>query len=644
MSNKRIPKRSTSKMGEYSLVSKFKGYRAREDQTMIDPGYLVYPSQNVLLKTTGRISHVRGYALDGVGSAVIDSGIISNYDFTNTIGAVRNLRAGFLTSALNDGKLQYRYVTGTNTVNWVDLLSSRTSVNISFCDFWDFIEKKKLMLWVDKTNNIFEWNGAVTTFASATATTLTKQGTTTWNQEGFYNSRNKSIVINGVTYTYTGGESTTTLTGLSSDLSATAVGTIIHQLPVTNTLASMTGILATFAPTVIGCGRKNQVYVGSASSNDLYISKTNNFLDYSFTVPTRVVGEGFLVSLDAPPVKFISQEVRETTDAYDMYISMGTSTWAIIRATLSSDLTKETLEMLRLKVSALQGAKSEKLAIKMKNHIAFVGNDNVANFFGYMSYQFIPTMVDFSYPIIDDMNSYDMTDASIFYYKNYIYLSIPKSGLIRIYNMTDQTQESFSGFKAMEAVENQPWFWEAPITYPISGFYVVNGELYGHSYTTSESYKLFTGGSLNGQQIDVNATFAYDDKGDRTQSKASSELWVEGYLKQNTKLNAYVNADLDSFLTTQALVIDGSNNNIVAYGSGGHALGKNNLGSQELGGANTVLRTLPAWFHVSMTYPPETFYLEQLSFQTKGIDLDWELICFGTMSQLTVEGNNAITI
>jgi hypothetical protein len=45
----------------------------------------------------------------------------------------------------------------------------------------------------------------------------------------------------------------------------------------------------------------------------------------------------------------------------------------------------------------------------------------------------------------------------------------------------------------MEDVTKQPWFWEAPVTYPISGFYVVNGELYGHSYTTSESYKLFTG-------------------------------------------------------------------------------------------------------------------------------------------------------
>lgn len=643
MSNKRIPKKSTSKMGQYALVTKFKGYRAREDNTIIDHGYLVSPSQNVLLKTTGRISHVRGYALDGAASAVIDSGILSNYDFTNFKGDVRNMRAGFLTSALNDGKLQYRYITGTSTVNWVNLLTGLTGVKMSFCDYWDFTAKLRYMLWVDGTNNIFSWNGAVTTLASATAATVTKQGTKTWAQEGFTSTGTRSIVINGVSATYSGGEGTTTLTGVSVDFSASAVGSIVHQAPITNTLAAMTGILATFAPTVIGCGRKNQVYVGSSASNDQYISKTNNFLDYSYTLPTRVVGEGFLVTLDAPPVKYIPQEVRETTDAYDMYISQGNSTWAVIRATLSSDLTKEALEMIRLKVAPLQAAKSERLAVKMKNHIAFIGGDNVANFFGYMSYQFIPTMVDFSYPIIDDMNSYDMTDASIFYYKNYLYFAIPKHGLVRIYNMTDQTQESFSGFKAMESVEGQPWFWEAPITYPLSGFYVVNGDLYGHGYNTSESYKLFTGGSLSGQQMDVNATFAFDDKGDRTQSKASDELWIEGYIKQNTLLNATVTGDLDAFATAQNVVVNGSDTAIVAFGSGGHALGKNNLGSQPLGGAATTVVTRASWFHVSKTYSPVSFYLEQLSFTSKGVDLDWELICFGTMSRLTTEGNNSIT-
>lgn len=637
-------KKSTQKVGEFSLNSKFPGYHAREDNTTLPPGTLVSPSQNVVIKTSGRVALVKGYQLDGVTSPTIDSGILSNFDFTNFKGNVRNLRAGFLSSAANDGKLQYRYVTGTSTVNWVDLATGLTNVRLSYCEYWDTTALVKNVLWVDGTSFISAWNGAVTTFASATTTTVTKQGTNTWAQEGFSQTGTRSIVINGVAATYSGGEGTTTLTGVSVDFSATTAGAVVHQAVVKVALSAMTAILATFGPTVIGCGRRNQVYVGASNSNNLYISKVNNYQDYSFTTPVRITGEGFLLPLDSPPTKFISQEVNNSSDlAYDMYVSEGTDTWAVIRATLSSDLTKETLEHIRLKVAPLQAAKSERLATKMKNQIMFIGNDNVANFLGLTSFQFVPAIVDFSYPIIDDMASYDFTDASIFYHKNYVLVSVPKSGLIRMYNMTDQTGQYTSFSRDTEDVTKQPWFWEAPITYPISGFYVVAGELYGHSYTTSESYKLFTTGSLNGQQIDANVTFGYDDKSDRTQSKASDELWVEGYIAQNTVLNVDITGDLDSMASSQTVTIDGSDNSIVAYGSGAHSLGKNNLGSQPLGGAQLNTSTRPPWFHVIKTYDNASMYLEQLSFYTKGVDLAWELICFGTNASFTVEGSNDIT-
>lgn len=637
------PKRAVSKVGEYDLVSKFLGYRAREDQTMLAQGVLVSPSQNVMLGTSGRLSLVKGFTLDGATSAIIDSGIISNFDFNGFKGDVSNLRAGFLSTANNDGKLQFRYKGA-----WCDLKTALTTVRLSFCEFWDNTALLKLCLWVDGSNNVFEWNGAVTTVASVTANTITKQGTTTWAQEGFYQARDKKITINGVEYTYTGGETTTALTGVTPDPTGVTItaGDVASQSVVTNALSGMTSILTTFAPTVIGCGKSNQLYLGSATSNVLYISKVNNFKDYSFTSPARVVGEGCLIPLDNPPTAFIPQMSKDSEVGYDMYISEGLSSWAVIQGELSSDLTKETLKHVRLQNSSLLGAKSSRLVGKMKNHIMFVANDNTANFLGFVSSQFVPVITDFSFAIVEDMKSYDFTDASIFYHRNYLYIAIPKEGIVRIYNMTDQTQGSVGTYNSVEDVQGftqQPWFWEAPITYPISGFYVVDGEVYGHSYTTSESYKLFNSGSFNGQNIEANATFAYDSKGDRTQSKQSSELWVEGYLAQNTKLNASISGDLDAFQNTINKVIDGSDNSIVAYGSGGHSLGKDPLGSRPLGGANLSKVSLPAWFHVSLTYNQMAFYLEQISFWTKGVDLSWELITCGTNSEFTREGNNDLT-
>lgn len=642
MSNKRIPKKSESKAGIYNLVEGPFPYHAREDPTTLPPNTLVSPSKNVINNTANRLQLVKGYTLDGGASTVIDSGILSNYDFTNFTGTVRNLRAGFMTSALNDGKLQYRYVDSTGTVSWINLMTSLTSIRLSFCEFWDTTALIKYVLWVDGSNNIYSWNGAVTTFASATAATITTQGTQTWQQLGY--TATGSITIGGVTATYTGGYTTTTLTGVSVDFSATTVGAEIHQTPVTTTLVSMTAILATFAPTVIGCGRANQIYLGSSKSNNLYISKVNSYTDYTFTTPVRVAGEGMLLSMDAPPIKFIAQEVHGDDQSYDMWISTGLSNWSIIRSTLSSDNSKESLQFIRLKNAPLQGAMSEKLCAKMKNHIIFVGNDKVVNALGYISYQYVPVMQDLSYPIINDTNSYDFTNGSIFFHKNFLYIAVPSASLIRIYNMTNQTEETYSNYNPQESLDpKQPFYWEAPIGYPISGFYVVNGDLYGHGYNTSESYKLFTGGSFNGQQIDANATMAFDSKGDRTQSKGSNEIYVEGYMKQNTILNTFINEDLDAFQVQQAVTINGNDNSIVAYGGGGNSLGDTPLGVQTLGGSELISSTLPAWFHVIKTYNQNSYYLEQVSFQTKGVDLQWELITWGTNAQFTNEGNNAIT-
>lgn len=801
---KRPSKAATHKIGTYSLVQKFMGYVARQDNTITPPNAMVSPSQNVVLNTAGRVALVKGFVLDGDGSSVSDSGIVSNFDFNTFNGEVRNIRGGFEQLGeggvpAGNGLVQYRYQApndfgfirenlvqngnffggendwdflfqvsyGTNNVitapvgeggsdadslvgqfcnikkgveytltfDWAQVsgveptffasfgtedssdpagvtsnqqfLSSNTipnhhSVTVTadadyplfflltaaptitdtvsitnikltyalsetdvlwrdlvtsiharnaYCEYWDNTALVKLLLWVNGDNQLYAWNGSLNLLDSATTDTVTMfSDGGTWASHGF--STTGSIVINGVSATYSGGTDTQTLTGVSFDFSNVAVtGEIIHQAPIVTSLAEgegsgVPGLLGTFAPTVIGCGRNNQVYLGAYNSNSLYISKVNNYLDYTFSTPTRLVGEGDLIPLDAPPNAFVPQEVTASsggTDAYDVYISEAPDHWAVIRATLSSDLTAEKLEHIRLKTSPLQASQSTRLVTKMKNHIAFIGNDNVANMLGYVSYQYVPTLEDFSYPIIDDMGSYDFTDGSIFFHRNYIYVAVPKASLIRIYNMTDQTQQQFSSLKAIEDVTQQPWFWEAPVTYPIAGFYVVNGEIYGHSYVASESYKLFAGGDFNGQLIDANATFSYDDHGDRTQSKGSNELWIEGYIKQNTILDFSVSGDLDTFKTSQVGTVDGSDTTIVAYGSGGHALGKNPLGSQPLGGTATNLSTLPAWFHVVKTFVQVAAYLEQISFSTRGVDLQWELLNFGTNAQPTPEGNSAIT-
>jgi hypothetical protein len=125
-----------AKAKEFTIIDKFPlGFRNREDITNLPPGILIEGSQNVLTNTAGRISVRNGYTLDGDADTSISS-ILASFDWQMHTGDERNLRAGFLTSAANDGKLQYRYVDGS-TVTWRDLVTALTSVAFNFTDYWD---------------------------------------------------------------------------------------------------------------------------------------------------------------------------------------------------------------------------------------------------------------------------------------------------------------------------------------------------------------------------------------------------------------------------------------------------------------------------------------------------------------------------
>ena len=197
---------------EFNLVSDFKfGYRNREDITNLPAGVLVKGSQNVLTNVSDRIMSRKGYTLDGQ-SSTNQGGFPSAFDWLRHTGDERHLRCGMMTTG-SDGVLQVRFVAeegdsfnGTTftagQVYWITIKSGMTSVDLNFAEFWDFnTEKKGFLLWVDGTSNIYEWSGGIATILSSTANTITKTGTKSWAEEGFYTAGTRSVVINGNTYT-----------------------------------------------------------------------------------------------------------------------------------------------------------------------------------------------------------------------------------------------------------------------------------------------------------------------------------------------------------------------------------------------------------------------------------------------------------
>jgi hypothetical protein len=599
----------------FNLIPKFLGYRSREDRTILAPGYMIWPSQNVLLDISGRLKPRQGYTLDGATNTTITP-IYAWYDWEERKNGTLNFRAF-------SGNLQFRYDNGT--ITWTTIKTGLGISHIRFTNYWDNTEKLNCVLFVDGSGNVYKWNGGLVTVSSVTSNTITKTGTSTWAEVGYYVVGNKKLIIRGVEYTYTGGESTTTLTGVTPDPTAQDANTpVLNDLAYQSlvTQASITNVESNFK--FDGIANVNQqIYYGSANSNNIYISKVNDFTTCAYSA-TRLVGEGALITLRAKWVGFEPQE-----DV--MYISAGKSQWYQTKVTLSSDNASESFTVVPLKTSAQQGALSQEAITHDRNDVVILSNETrmttlgrTVNIFG------TPMMTDYSYPVAKDFDNYNWTNASLKYYKSCIYAALPVEGKWLVFNQTDP---------------NHP-FWEAPQLGSFSGFSEINGYLYGHGYNVPETYKLFDGYSDNGNPILAKAKFSYLDYGNRGLSDYFNEFWIEGYISQNTKLGITYNLDLDGCATILKGGISGDNSQVVCLLKDTGSLGKSSLGKVPLGGIMTSddPDPLPSYFNAVLTSVRKDFYKFSPTFESYGIDQRWEIINFGPLVTPTMYGNNKLKI
>lgn len=605
-------KLAAAKAREFSIVSKFPlSYRNREDVTNLPPGVLVVGSQNVFTNVSERVQIRKGYALDGPTSSVA-APALSSYDWLTRGNGEVHMRAGNLTSA--DGKVQYRYVDSTGAVTWRDLLTSLSSVSFNYTTYWNTSETLREVLFVNGNGTMYEWNGATAVISTSTTSTITKTGTDTWSSAGFYvGTSPRSIVVNNSPYTYTGGEGTLTLTGVSPDASVLSANSIAHQSVISTATSVFTGPPATFNPSLIST-LNNQIFLASLTQPVIWISKVNSFSDYSSSTP-RQTGEGASLILDNNIVALDPQESF-------MYVSAGTDQWYNVNFQLQTStvgVTYEQVNAQRLKTGKRQGAISQAFVSHMKNNIIVVTNETTIDTFGRVETSLAtPQTTNLSDPIKLDIDSYNFTDGSIFYYKYNIYVAIPKEGLVRVYNLTTKS-------------------WEAPQTIPVSRFYIVNGDLYGHSYNTFESYKLFTGYAdrvytgFSGNPIPATMNFSYQNYGTRTTLKRANSLYVEGYINPNTMITCVITYELDGCATTRTFTINGSDTQIVCIPNDESSLGKQSLGKQKLGGggASASIQGLPPKFRVEKTFNNTDFFEASVSFSVLGTDNRYELLAFG---------------
>lgn len=516
-----------------------------------------------------------------------------------------------------DDALFVKYTTGLGgDGEWYMINDGYTAVDFEFAEWWDSAtEAQDLLLFVNGDANMRMWSGGVASFSSATwggaSGTITKEGTTTWAEEGFLTGGTRQIIINGVTYTYTGGETTTTITGVTPNptLVAHAAGDVAIQAPRVTATTPASGFKNDHIAVL-----DNQVYVGSETSREVYVSANNDYIDYTFASP-RTPGQGALLTLDGVCKGF-------AVDLEAMYISAGDDFWFQTVLTTSDDNTREILTVKRLKTSPQQGALGQSAIGKIKNFIVFVSNEPTLDFLGNVENINVQQSLPISDPIKTEFENLTLTLLPhIKYYKNNIYITVPSDSKMLIFNL-------------------DKGYWEAPWVLPAGRLAIIDDELYLHSNTTGQTFKLFQGYNDNGNPIEAKARFSYMNYGDRVNMKNHTEWFTEGYITPSTELTREVFYELDGSDGSATETILGTPSDIIFSSSSDGSLGKSSLGKVSLGGGG--LGTTLNKFRVIHGTVKNNFFEEFVEYRTNEVDQQWEILAFG--SDTTISSDQPIKI
>lgn len=595
------------------------GYETSTDKTNTDPRHLVYGSRNVIIDRNRKVRTRNGFSRLGAANTDL-SPIRAGVTWQTSSDSQRAIR-------VYDDELEVYLGTidGTAVNAWTRVAASWSTTAIPrFAPWFNDAENLDELLFVFGDDNLYRWNGAVAIVSSITGTTITKTGTNTFGRARFYTSSNKVVVCvrTGTEYTYTGGEDSTTLTGIA-DTAGLVAGDILIQKIRTDTDKPEANrnnhTIFVF---------ENQVFVGSDDDEKVYISQNDSPTDFTYSSP-RVAGEGGLLTLDGP-----SKGFGTLGDLVIIFAGRNSIFRAEYQEIAVGSTLAETLKVKKLQTGVDQGAQSPEVIVQINDAIAYLSFEPAL--------RYIQTPGEFgginpktlSNPIKPDFDSETWTSACAIWFKNAYYLTAPASNRMYILEFSEDSDGKLRRF------------WQPPQTLPVRVPTIIDDDLHGHSNAVPETYKLFDGISdINSSDekvpIDAQAVYAYRSYEDRANLKTFDEYFVEGEITASTSINLQILYDYGGHTQIIEKTIDGSDLDIVEETILSTSLAQQPPGQQPLGG---MLEAPPdaAKFRVIFEFPKEDFHELQAVFYTNDTDKYWSILAHGANAQVSARKNTLI--
>lgn len=618
-------------MKDFNLATEVLGYQSSTDPSNTDKRLLIAGSKNVLIDFQKKVKIRSGYERFGVANTALT--------------AIRNAWTWWTSTGFQapqrfyDDELEiYLGTVDTYAVNaWTRVSSGwSTTEKLRPASWFDATEGIDLQIMVQGDDNLYEWNGAVAIVSSIASTTITKKGTTTFAQNRFYTTRNKTLVCvrTGTEYTYTGGEGTTTLTGIADTTGLVAndilVQKIVTQADKPNANRNNHTIY----------NFENQIVVGSEDDEEVYMSANDNYTDFTFSSP-RVPGEGALLTLSGTTRAISSL-------GSDLLIFSGRST--IFRTQfqqleVGSTLT-ETLKVKKFDVGEDQGALSQESIIPVGNSLVYLTNevalrsiDDPNNLSG-INPKRLSTPIKPDFDAENWFTTAGVPDVFMNWYKNTLYITANQGSRMYMLNYIENADGKLKRY------------WNPPQTLPVGAMSVIekaddNGDirsrLYGHSNAVPETYLLFEGASdavYSGMAvadkipIDAKAVYAYlADKEGRL--KTFDEYYVRGEITPNTDdLLMTINYDYEGGTQIIEQTINGNDENILEGNVQINSLAQQSLATNPLGSFLNPPSNARK-FRVIKEFAREDFFEINVSFSTNSVDRYWAIISHGPSAELS---------
>ena len=620
---------------DIKIIDKFTGYNSASDKSKLPLGTLIRGSKNVYKTIRGTIATRDGLKRRGTADST-NAGVKSSTEWETNVGTIRPLK-------VCDNKLQVESdILLSGTYVWYDLLLTSTLISPAtvytrfvFDTWWDDTEKTDRLLMARGDDKIISWSGGIAIVESSTATTITLQGDTTWATLGFATnlSAEKKIVIEGVEFTYTGGEDTDTLTGVTGDSSSITVGVVAIQSLIAESSVPATDYKADYIKVI-----NNQVWAGSYSSRVVYIASDLDYRDfvnsgsYVYGDPDKVTmdsnGKGIAISNDGRVILF-------SGDSDMLIVTPNTNvTFSYTGGDGETRFMYQKIE--KKKLSGLTSAIGHEFIGNLGEYLVWMDQKNRLRALGTFSNVDAIKPISLSVSVQNELTEDDFTGGHLRVIQDNdgetVYISAPVVGRDWMYQIRDSLDEN--GQVVTERL------WQPPQIRGIARFAVISGIIYGHSNVNPQLYQVWDTSQWNDDDpsddtipFTAVAKFSYDNVGKAQLLKNFDRIYTEGF-KTSVKLILNLYFDYQGSSGARELIVDSSDSlaqtftGIIPPSMGDSSIGDNPLGDGIFpeGGDRDLL----AKFRAINDVDEVDCFEYCLEYYSVDEDARWELLRIGT--------------